>query len=124
MSTRLKSGNEAGRERREPESEQGDTIMLKALKKNVATILVVLGVLFVLGTQTGCNELLGYYGGYYFPSYGYYDPYYDIQSVIGYRQDVMDNAATAWDQYITGDYTGGDNDDWSTPDYWASGPEW
>jgi hypothetical protein len=99
--------------------------MLKALKNNAAMILVVLGGLFILGTQAGCDELLGYYGyGYGFPSYGYYDPYYDIQSVIGYRQDVMDNAATAWDQYITGDYYGGGNDDPTTPDYWASGPDW
>ena len=67
----------------------------------------------------------GYYSGYdYYPSYGYYDPTSDIQDVIGYRQEVMDNTATAWDQYITGDYYGGDNDDLSTPTYWASGPEW
>lgn len=86
----------------------------------VAGLIVV-----VLGTATGCDwdSPFGWTGSY-LPTYGYYDPTGVIQDVIGYRQDVMDNTATAWDQYIRGDYDGGGNDDPSTPDYWASGPEW
>jgi len=67
--------------------------------------------LAILAAGTGCDSLglgnlLGYdlgglgFGGYGFPDTTYYDPYYDIQSVIDYRQDVMDWSADAWSDYI------------------------
>jgi hypothetical protein len=53
-----------------------------------------------------------------------YDASGIIQSAYNDRQAAMGRAATAWDQYITGDYYGGDNDDPSTPTAWASGYTW
>ncbi len=50
--------------------------------------------------QNGCADLGGYGYGGYFPAYGLYDPTNDIQSVIAYRQSVMDWSASAWDEYI------------------------
>jgi hypothetical protein len=92
---------------------------------NMMRRLAVVSVVLVALGSAGCDEygLLG--GGYgYGLGYSYYNPYDLIQSSYDYRSQVMDNSATAWDQYITGDYYGGDNDDYSTPTYWASGPEW
>ena len=78
--------------------------MTRTLRNNLALILVVLGGLFILGTATGCDELLGYYGGlwggYGFPASDYYNPYYDIQDVIDYRLDVMEWSNDGWDDYI------------------------
>jgi hypothetical protein len=37
-----------------------------------------------------------------YPAWGLYDPTADIQSVIDYRQDVMDWSNDAWDAYIRG----------------------
>ncbi len=107
-----------------------------AALKNIVRRTFVAGVaVAALAALTGCDLLsvAGMVGGYYsdygysdygYGGYGYYDPTDIIQSTVGYQQEVMDNSAMAWDQYITGDYYGGDNDDWSTPTYWASGPEW
>ncbi len=40
---------------------------------------------------------------------GLYDPYWDIQSSIGYRQDVMDWSNYAWGSYMRDeDYLGYD----------------
>ena len=51
--------------------------------------------------QSGCTDLGGYGYNYgYYPAYGLYDPTNDIQSVISYRQDVMDWSNDAWDAYI------------------------
>ena len=43
---------------------------------------------------------LGYSSWNYFPDYGLYDPTDTIQSVIDYRQSVMDWSANAWSDYI------------------------
>ena len=93
--------------------------------------MAVAGVMLAaVAGLTGCDEYgflglgnWGWGGGYDYGS-SYYNPYDTIQSAYDYRTTVMDNSMTAWDQYITGDYYGGDNDDLSTPTYWASGPEW
>jgi hypothetical protein len=89
---------------------------------NMVRRLAVVSVVVAALGSAGCDEygMLGL-GGY---GYSFYNPYDTIQSVYDYRTSVMDNSAAAWDQYITGDYYGGDNDDYSTPTYWASGPEW
>jgi len=57
---------------------------MKGLKK-VVVRRVVMGAVLVLGMMmvTGC-----------------YNPTYEIQSVIGYRQSVMDWSNDAWDAYI------------------------
>jgi hypothetical protein len=39
-------------------------------------------------------------GGTYWPDTSLYDPTADIQSVIDYRQDVMDASNDGWDDYI------------------------
>jgi hypothetical protein len=109
-------------------------------KTNVRRMAVLAVSVISLATLCGCNELLGalgvgsmlggWGGGYNLGGYnlGGYGGGYDasglIGSVVDNRLGAMDNAATAWDQYITGDYYGGDNDDLSTPTYWASGYEW
>lgn len=59
----------------------------------------LLAALFALASgwtllQNGCGDIS------YFPGYGLYDPTGTIQSVIDYRQDVMDWSANAWDEYI------------------------
>jgi hypothetical protein len=53
--------------------------------KNMMVRRVVMGLVLVLGIvlATGC-----------------YNPTYEIQSVIGYRQSVMDWSNDAWDAYI------------------------
>ncbi len=53
--------------------------------RNGAVRRVVMGLVLVLGMvmTTGC-----------------YNPTYEIQSVIGYRQSVMDWSNDAWDAYI------------------------
>lgn len=45
---------------------------------------------------------LDFYSGYYnsYPAYGLFDPTSTIQSVVQYRQDVMDWSADAWSEYI------------------------
>jgi len=113
-------------------------------KTNVRRMAAVAVSVISLTTLCGCNELFGalglgsmlggwgggynlggYTGGYDLGGWGGgYDASGIIGSVVDDRLGAMDNAATAWDQYITGDYYGGDNDDLSTPTYWASGPEW
>jgi hypothetical protein len=74
----------------------------------LAMLLVTTGCdTYGLGSEFG-NYLGGYdYSGYNiggydfsFPGTGYYDPTYDIQSVIGYRQDAMDWSNAGWDDYI------------------------
>jgi hypothetical protein len=105
-------------------------------KMNVRRMTVVAMTLVALTTMGGCYDygllgglggtgsLLGGWGGTGgWGGYGY-DPTNLISGVVNDRLTTMDNAANAWDQYITGDYLGGDNDDPSTPTYWASGYEW
>ena len=58
-----------------------------------------------LGNLIGLGNLVDYTGGWgtggtYWPQTTLYDPTNDIQSVIDYRQNVMDNVATGWDDYI------------------------
>ena len=58
-----------------------------------------------LGNLIGLGNLVDYTGGWdtggtYWPDTSLYDPTADIQSVIDYRQDVMDTAADGWDDYI------------------------
>jgi hypothetical protein len=69
----------------------------------VKVVLVVLVGMSAMLT-TGCVPA-GLAGNAYdlmsmFPEYGLYDPTADIQSVIDYRQDVMDWSNDAWDEYI------------------------
>ncbi len=66
-------------------------------------------LLMTLASLTGC-DLYGtaglwpldfYTGSYYaYPAYGLYDPTSTVQSVVEYRQDVMDWSADAWCDYI------------------------
>ena len=87
--------------------------MFQNLQKNVAMIVLALTAVICLGAATGCDlygmsgrggygNLFGGYGGYGFPDATLYDSYYDIQSVIDYRQDVMDWSNDGWDAYIRG----------------------
>jgi hypothetical protein len=100
------------------------------LTKNVRRTAMAAAVMVVgLGMLCGCNEygVLGNLGGIGSLIGGWgggYDPTALIGGVIDNRLDSMDRTATAWDQYITGDYYGGDNDDPTTPTAWASGYEW
>ena len=75
--------------------------MTRRIQKYIGKAILSLVGLFCVAGGTGCDELLNaaYLGGY-FPASTYYDPYYDIQSVIDYRQDVMDWSNDAWDAYI------------------------
>ena len=97
---------------------------MTTLKNNMRRIAVAGVMLAALVSMGGCYDYgLGNLGGGWGGS-SLYDPTSTIQGVIDYRQDVMDRSADAWDQYITGDYYGGDNDDPTTPTAWASGYDW
>ena len=96
--------------------------MMRTIGKLAVTCVVVVGLstlcgcdLYVMngfGGLGGYDPFAGYdpfggYGGYTggytdwsYPDYGLYDPTNDIQSVIDYRQDVMDWSNDAWDAYI------------------------
>lgn len=53
------------------------------------------------GGDTGGWDTSGWdTGGTYWPDSGLYDPTADIQSVIDYRQDVLDTSNDGWDDYI------------------------
>ena len=107
---------------------------MTTLKNNMRRMAVATVMLVAVISMGGCYEAANLVGGLGSllgaggdPGYiwtGGYDPSSTIQGVVDYRQDVMDRSADAWDQYITGDYYGGDNDDPSTPTAWASGYEW
>ena len=102
---------------------------MTTLKNNTRRMVVTTVMLVAVISMGGCYDyglanLIGAGGGWGTGWTGGYDPTGDIQSVIDYRQQVMDNTATAWDQYITGDYYGGDNDDPTTPTYYPGGYEW
>jgi hypothetical protein len=58
------------------------------------------GGLDLLGGMGGYYPDYGYSGWGYFPDYGLYDPTDTIQSVVDYRQSVMDWSANAWSDYI------------------------
>lgn len=78
-------------------------------RKPTSMFLLTLAALTALMTTTGCDLATGlgyglgagwdYLSGFY-PDYGLYDPFNDIQNVIGYRQEVMDWSNDAWDAYI------------------------
>jgi hypothetical protein len=88
--------------------------------RNALRGLAVSGLMIAaISTNVGCDEMAG--GAGYGGGYGGYDHgggYGAIDS------GVAENAAGAWDQYITGDYNGSASNDPNTPDMWASGPEW
>ena len=69
----------------------------KAMHVAALVLMVMVGVIGLVA-NVGCDT----YGGMGMPYYatGLYDPTADIQSVIGYRQSVMDYSADAWDAYI------------------------
>lgn len=80
--------------------------MAPKMNGTAAKVLMVLAGVLCLAAASGCDMLglspyvgTGYWGNDY-PDWGLYDPYNDIQSVIDYRQDVMDWSANAWDEYI------------------------
>jgi hypothetical protein len=76
--------------------------MTRRIQKHVGKVILSLVGLFCVAGGTGCDEygLMGSYLGGYFPASTYYNPYNDIQSVIGYRQGVMDWSNDQWDAYI------------------------
>ncbi|TWT41973.1 hypothetical protein RAS1_30990 [Phycisphaerae bacterium RAS1] len=90
--------------------------------KNIKTVAAMVALVAAVAVGTGCDDmgLGGGYGGYDLGGFGGYDTggYGAIDST------TASNANAAWDQYITGDYNGGDNNDPNTPDMWASGAEW
>lgn len=61
----------------------------QTVRSLVLAALLGLGFLSTF-TATGCDT----------SGYSYYDPTDIIQSVIDYRQDVMDWSVDAWDDYI------------------------
>lgn len=79
--------------------------MTRNLKNVVAKVILTLGLVAVIGAGAGCDEWLDPYAylgyvDYGYPSWGLYDPTDTIQSVVDYRQDVMDWSADAWCDYI------------------------
>ncbi len=58
-----------------------------------------LSALNALGALQGLGDYTDWVD-YGFPDSSLYDPTNDIQSVIGYQQEVMDWSANAWDEYI------------------------
>lgn len=75
---------------------------------NLRKLGLAAALLLSLATLCGCDLYntaglwpLDFYSGYYsYPAYGLYDPTSTIQSVVEYRQDVMDWSANAWSEYI------------------------
>ncbi|TWT44257.1 hypothetical protein RAS1_06670 [Phycisphaerae bacterium RAS1] len=98
---------------------------MKRLAKKMRTTAVATLAALALGAGSGCDEyglgMMGMLGG---GGWNLFDPTSMIQDAWQYRMDVMDNTMNAWDQYITGDYYGGDNDDPSTPTFYPGGEEW
>jgi hypothetical protein len=70
---------------------------------NMMRRMAVVGVLLVgLSMACGCDMYgtTGYGYTTWYPDTTYYDPTWEIQSVIDYRQDVMDWSAAGWSDYI------------------------
>ncbi len=59
-----------------------------------------LSALNALGALQGLGDYEGGWNDWGFPDSSLYDPTNEIQSVIGYQQEVMDWSANAWDEYI------------------------
>jgi hypothetical protein len=81
---------------------------MKAMANAMQRLAVSCVILAILSTLTGC-DLYGVnpyawtspvYTDTWFPASDLYDPTWEIQSVIDYRQSVMDWSNDAWSDYI------------------------
>ena len=74
---------------------------MKAVANMMRRMAVVGVVLVGLSTLCGCDQYgTNGYSTSYYPGTSYYDPTWEIQSAMNYRQDVMDWSADGWSDYI------------------------